>query len=101
MKLPKLNRLPATPDEMVAMLLEAGRARAYVDITTAARRKRLTEHDIAVIERNILGLTVVTPEIADEFKSFEAEPAFAQARSLLKQYFEIARKGRATEIEKQ
>lgn len=101
MKLSRLDTIPNTPDEMVAMLLEAGRARAYVEISGAARRQRLTENDISIIERNILADCVVTPEIAQEFKTFEAEPAFAEAHALLKQYFAIAKAARIKDVQQQ
>lgn len=100
MKLPRLDRIPRTPEAMIAMIFEAGRARAYVDVSAAVRRKRLTEHDIALIERNIIDMTRnIDPQIAPEFETFEAEPAFAKAGQLLKEYFAEAKAARVKNVE--
>jgi hypothetical protein len=100
MKPPRLDTIPQTPDEMTALLFEAGRAGAYVKVSGAARSKRLTEHDIALVERDIIAeLTSIDPRIADEFKTFEAEPAFAKARDLLKQFFAHAKAARIKDVE--
>ncbi len=101
MKLPRLDQIPRTPDEMTALLLEAGRAGAYVKVSMEARRRRLTENDIAIIERGIIAeVTTVDPRIADEFTTFEVEPAFAQAKALLIQFFANAKVARVQDINK-
>lgn len=98
----RLDVIPQNGAQMTEMMFRAGFSRAYVEISTEARRKRLTEHDIAVIERRIVSeFATYDPCMADEFPTFEVEPAMAKAREQLKQFFEIARQARAKDILKQ
>jgi hypothetical protein len=79
--------IPANPAEMMTMILQTALVRLYGDVTTAARRGRLTENDIAVIERRAMADLAMPKGIAHEFTDFEAEPAWRKAeheiRSLL------------------
>lgn len=96
-----ITSIPQTPDQMTEMMFRLGMQRAYLDVTTEARRRRLTEHDIALIERNIMDLlTGVDSAIAKEFTQFEAEPAIAAARQKLKSYFALTLQARAQDIQK-
>lgn len=54
---------PERREKLFCVPMRTFRMHLYGDITEAARRKRLTEHDIAGIERGIL------PELSDQ-KSF-------------------------------
>lgn len=92
--------IPQSPSEMTTLLLQFGIARAYGDITTAARRGRLTEHDIANIERGVIDLFRNSDDFAHEFPTFEVEPAVVKARELLKSFFVMVRNTRAQDIEK-
>lgn len=93
--------LPKTPEEMYSLLLRAMLLRAYGDITTAARRKRLTEHDIATIERNTLDILKGAADFADEFKTFEVEPVRANALREVQEFFAVTRTGRQKQIAEQ
>lgn len=92
--------LPQTPEEMTSLLFGLITQKVYQQITTAARRRRLTEHDIALIERQ--GIDELRGDLgfANEFKTFEAEPAIAKARQLLDGYFAATRATRQNEIGK-
>gem|GEM_PF-5303523 len=94
-----LTSVPQTPEQMTEMVFRLGIQRAYLDISTEARRRRITEHDIALIERHIVELTTGNDTaIGQQFQTFEAEPALAAARQKLKDYFALTREARAQNI---
>lgn len=90
--------IPKTPDEMYTMLFKTLITRAYGDITTEARRRRLTEHDIAAIERRILDFRRDLEEIPDEFPTFETEPVVARAFNEMQEFFAVLRAARIQNI---
>lgn len=92
--------IPQTPDEMYTMLFKLLMTRAYGDITEAARRGRLTEHDIATIERRILAFRDDLKGVGVEFQTFEAEPEIAKAFNEAKDFFAVIRAARVQKIQK-
>lgn len=90
--------LPKTPDELHALLINTLMTRAYGDITTAARKGRLTEHDIAVIERKCLNFLKEAPSFANEFTTYEVEPVVAAAIKQAHDFFAAVRTGRIRQI---
>lgn len=90
--------IPKTPEELYSMLLRVMLLRAYGDVTQAARRGRLTEHDIARIERNTLDILRTSPDFSDEFTTFEAEPVRANALREAEEFFRVCRIGRQKAI---
>lgn len=76
---------------MTSTLMVAGLIRAYGDLATQAWRKRLTNADIAAIERETLTLMREAHASAEEFPSFEAEPAIAAAIAELRRLFDAFR----------
>jgi hypothetical protein len=85
---------PASAAELTAFLIHVGLMRAYFDTVDEARRKRLTENDIAVIERRALGVIAESVVAADEFPDFEMEKAVADAKAGLRELFDHGRKAR-------
>lgn len=83
--------LPKTAAEMTSMLMAAGLIRAYGDLARQAWRKRLTNADIAAIERDTLTLLREAHASAEEFTDFEAEPAIAAAIAELRRLFDAYR----------
>ena len=90
--------IPRTPEELYATVFLAMITRLYGDVTTEARRRRLTEHDIATIERKLLELMGTGAEFAQEIKGFEAEPVMAKARNEIQQIFAMTKAGRVKQI---
>ncbi|MFG1319855.1 hypothetical protein [Xanthobacter autotrophicus] len=76
---------------MTSTLMVAGLIRAYGDLATQAWRKRLTNADIAAIERETLTLMREAHASAGEFPGFEAEPAIAAAIAELRRLFDAFR----------
>jgi len=72
--------------------------RLYSDITTAARRKRLTEHDIRLIEMKVISLITNGQDFADEFKTFEADTPRANVLKTVKDLCDILRTNREKNI---
>lgn len=82
---------PETPGELTALLFRGTLNTLYGEMTLAARRKRLTEHDITQIERAALDRMAKPEGVEHEFEHFEAELAWRDAETLLKQLFAICR----------
>lgn len=78
---------PTNPAEMMVMIAQTALIRLYGDVSLAARRGRLTENDIAIIERRAMAELAMPKGVEHEFTQFEAEPAWRKAeqeiRSLL------------------
>lgn len=91
--------IPSTPQEMTDLITHTLLLRVYGDITTAARRGRLTEHDISLIERSAIRLLKDEAKFADEFPTFEAEPAVAAGISQVEDFLAAARSGRINQIQ--
>ena len=91
--------LPRTPDEMTSLIVMAMLTRIYGDITLAARRGRLTGHDIVTIENKIERLMRDAEDFAEEFETFEAEPACAKAMQIVEQFLAATRGGRVRQID--
>lgn len=91
--------IPKTPQEMQAMIFVAVVTRLYGDVTTEARRRRLTEHDIAGIERRALATLKDGPDFAHEFTTFEAEPVVAKTLKDIEALLIMARAGRLKNIQ--
>jgi hypothetical protein len=90
--------LPKTPEEMLQILAGVGQSRLYVEITLAARRGRLTEHDIAAIERRVVAMMSHPEGVEHEFQTFETEPVFARVRQLLAEFCAVCRKARTRQL---
>ena len=84
---------PKTAAEMVQMLTSAGMMKAYIDLTTAAKKHRLNEGDIAGIEREVL-IEIGKARAAIPDFSFDAEAAIREAEAALAQIFNAAKHGR-------
>lgn len=93
-----MSLIPKTPEAMIALLVQTGMTRAYGDLSAAARRGQLSEHDIARIESAVVNMIRMSDGVPEEFETFEAEPAFAKSRELLKQFFAAARSGRLKQV---
>jgi len=91
--------LPTTPEEMTTILFNTMLSRIYLDISTAARRGRLTEHDISTIERRLLASMREGPDFSQEFTTFEVEPAIAKAVDMMQQFFAATRSARVNDIQ--
>lgn len=70
---------PKTPEEFFSFMVRALYVTLYQEVTTAARRKRMTEHDIALIEHKAIAIAKDALGLAEEFKTFEIEPPLAMA----------------------
>lgn len=92
--------IPKTPDEMTALIRETMIIKLYTAITIAARRKRLTEHDIAFIEKSVFREFDIGQKVATEFTTFEAEPAIKKAIGIMQEFAERSRSTRVNEIAK-
>ncbi|ORE90971.1 hypothetical protein [Aurantimonas sp. 22II-16-19i] len=90
--------VPQNPAEMRSLLLMHALTRLYSDVTIAARRGRLTEHDIRGIEAKVIEMLRKAPDFADEFQTFEVEPVIAQVRSEITLFCDISREGRVLKI---
>jgi len=90
--------IPKTSQEMQSLLIMALITRLYGDITTEARRKRLTEHDIGTIEQRTMRYLSGGPDFAHEFKDFEAEIPRAAALKIVKEMCDAIRAVRAKQI---
>ena len=84
---------PTTPDELAAMLMFTMMTRLYGDVTTEARKRRLTDHDIETIERTVLAFKKDTDAFAKEFP-FQTEVVVARVFNDLKQFLAAAKSGR-------
>lgn len=89
---------PANADQMTTLMVVSALTRAYGDVTEAARRGRLTEHDIATIERRILGIVRSAPDVSGEFTTFETEPAMRNAEAQIREMFARIRTARVDKI---
>lgn len=87
--------VPKTAKDLVALLVSGAQARAYLDITRAAKKHRLDEADIADIERTIL-VEVSKVRAAEDELPFDVSAAAAQAEAILGQYFDVTKKARVT-----
>lgn len=86
--------IPETPLEMESIVFHAVISRVYGDVTKAATTKRLTERDIRVIEENALALPGDLKPLAEEFETFEAEPAIRATLQKAKEFFLATKAGR-------
>lgn len=86
-----IDGVPETADELGLMLTISGFNKLYGDIANAAVIRRLTENDIALIERRVLNTVFRADDFADEFKNFEAEVVAANIRHLFKELFDMLR----------
>lgn len=84
--------IPKTPDELFGAVTRAVILRVYADVSALAGRRRLSEADLAAIERRAIELLGDGAEFADEFAGFEAEPVIARARGELLKFFAEARR---------
>lgn len=92
---------PKTAYEFYEILFKAVMLRAYGDITTASRRKRLTEHDIALIERRILQDITSTPNIAHEFPDFDVRAELVRTVEEFRILFQTIRETRTEQMAKE
>lgn len=92
--------IPKTPEEMTATMKELMVYKLYTAVTIAARQKRLTEHDIALIERSTLRDFDIGDKVAHEFTSFEAEPAIKKAIAIVQELVDHARTERVNQVNK-
>lgn len=91
--------IPETPEEMTAVITNSVIADLYVRITTEARKRRLTEHDIAVIERRAIEEWREAKNAAHEFTTYEAEPAILQGLKHVEDFTAGARAQRIKAIQ--
>ncbi len=91
--------IPKTPDEFYSILYKTMLTRLYLDITAEARQKRLTEHDIATIERRILSFRSETDAFAHEFKTFETEPVVTRVFQELQELFAVTKPARIEKVQ--
>lgn len=89
---------PKSPEELYSVLLRAFWTRAYGDLTTAARRKRLTEHDIALIEKRVLETAAEALNAAHEFPEFDARRVIEGMLAEGSEGFRVIRESRAKQI---
>ncbi|APT31911.1 hypothetical protein MCBMB27_02620 [Methylobacterium phyllosphaerae] len=92
---------PKTPEEMYSFLTHAFWTRVYGDITAASRRKRLTEHDIAQIERQAIDLMAGALESAHEFPEFDARAVIDATLREGREGFNVIREARTQQIAKE
>lgn len=91
---PFQNLAPRSHAEMVTMLLASGLVRAYGDIADAAWRGRLSNADIALIERRVVQVIAEANVAAHEFPEFEMEKSVAEACARLRELFAACAKSR-------
>ena len=89
-----MPEMPRTHIEAVSLLFQAGLARAYEKLATAAWKGRLTNADIARIESDVIAMLGEANEAADEFPAFELEKSVAEARRGLRLIFNGAKNAR-------
>lgn len=90
--------MPETPEQMEWLLTMALVTRLYGDATSAARRKRLTEHDISLLEDRIIRDFAAGPDFAQEFQTFQAEIPRAAALKTIKEMCAVIRADRQKKI---
>lgn len=90
--------VPKTPDALYGVLLRAFWMRVHGDLTAAARRKRLTEHDIAQIEDRALALAGEARQAAGEFKDFDAAAVVERVLAEARENLRVIREARAKQI---
>lgn len=88
---PEMTKIPETQDEAATLLFQTGLVVAYEAIAAAAWRGRLTNADIARIERETLVKLKEANEAAEEFSTFELEKVVAKVRASLQTIFDGAR----------
>ena len=91
---------PKTPEEFYSQLFMAAVSRIYGDVTAEARRRRITEHDIATIENRIIAMMGDAKKAAHEFQAFEVEPLVNKLVQELRALFGAIREARKREIGK-
>jgi hypothetical protein len=91
--------IPQTADQFYTTLHKTLWTRLYLDLSTAARSRRLTEHDIAGIERTLLDFRRDTDAFASEFETFETEPIVAAVFNEFEQLFAIAKLARIKKLQ--
>jgi hypothetical protein len=91
--------IPKTPEEFFAILYKTLVSRIYLDLTTEARRRRLTEHDIATIERRVLDFRRETDAFAHEFETFETEPVVARTFQEMQEFFAVTKAARIEKVQ--
>lgn len=91
---PRKAELPKTEADMITWLYATMTTRLYGLVTKAAVKRRLTEADIAAIERGIVDLVQISDGVAEEFQTFQAETAYAKARQLFQEYCNVIRNDR-------
>lgn len=87
-------RRPESRSELLVVLNLSTLSRVYDHVTAAAVRKRLTEQDIAAIERDALDFVGRANDMADELEGIEVEVVAAKVRSELKKLFDGLRSKR-------
>ena len=75
---------PKTPDDMFSLVTHAMMVRLYGELALEARRKRLTEHDISLIETRIIRILREGEDFSGEVKGYESEPVMADIEAYLK-----------------
>mgnify|MGYP001323138618 CR=1 FL=1 len=91
--------IPKSPSEMTNLIVQILMLRIYGDITAAARRGRISEHDIALIERSAIRAIKEGPDFSHEFETFEAEPAVAAGIKLVEDFLATTRSARINQIQ--
>ncbi len=92
---------PKTPQEFYSFIVKGLYINLYQAVTTQARRKRLTEHDIALIEHKAIAIAKEALDLANEFKTFEIEPQLAMALNEINEFCASIRVARIEEIAKE
>lgn len=92
--------IPETAREMVLRIQLTLLTRAYGDVTTAARRKGISENTLRQIEGDAVAIFNAGGDFAAEFETFQAELARADALRGFTQLCEDGREGRAKNLEK-
>lgn len=91
---------PKTPDELFSLVAHQMLLRVYGDLALEARRKRLTEHDISLIETRVIRIIREAEDFSGEVKGYESEPVMADVEAYLKGIFARMRELRAADIGK-
>lgn len=89
---------PKTPEEFFTFIVKGLYVNPYQAVTTAARRRRLTEHDIALIEHKTIAIAKEALGLAEEFKTFEIEPELARALHEINEFCASIRAARIDQI---
>lgn len=90
---------PKTPEELYSILFKTLFSRLYLDMTSEARRRRLTEHDIAMIEKRVLAFQRQTDNFAGEFTTFETEPVVARVFQEMQELFAVTKPARVDKVQ--